>query len=459
MNIAVIGAGYVGSVTGAAFAALGRRVTVIDSDPGKVERINGGRSPIFEPGLDALIAAMVGRGLLSASQRYDSVFDADAVFIAVGTPSRPDGTADLTYVKAAADSIGASLNPGRFTVIVDKSTVPVGTAGLVASRIEQRSGLKQGEAFAVASNPEFLREGYALEDVFFPDRIVIGTDHPEGRNVLRKLYRPLLERTDYGGLADLIPQFSAPPPKSVYFETDEKSAEMIKYVSNAFLAVKISYINEVARLCEAIGADVTDVAAGVGLDSRIGGKFLQVSSGWSGSCFPKDTSELLSASRKYGSELTVVKAAVDSNRSMHDYCVEKVRRRLKTLIGKRIGILGLTFKPNTDDARQTQASVIIGSLLELGATVAAHDPQGTAMFKSLNPGMEVRYCGAGEEVADGADAILLLTHWDEYAGLDWMAMRRRMRTPYVLDTRNFLRKSPWREWGYEYEGMGIGTDK
>ncbi|MEF3307198.1 UDP-glucose dehydrogenase family protein [Paenibacillus sp. GYB003] len=457
MKVAVIGAGYVGSVTGAAFAASGRQVTVIDSDPRKVDRINAGKSPIYEPGLDALIDAAVRRRLLSASDRYDSIREADIVFIAVGTPSRPDGTADLTYVKSAADGIGAAINPDRFTVVVDKSTVPVGTAELVAARIEERSGLAHGKAFAVASNPEFLREGYALEDVFYPDRIVVGTGHPKARRALRKLYGPLLERKAYGVPADVIPQPTEAKAETIYFETDAKSAELIKYVSNAFLAVKISYINEVARLCEAIGADVTDVAAGVGLDSRIGGKFLQVSSGWSGSCFPKDTAELLSASRKYGSELTVVRAAVDSNRGMHEFCVEKIRRRLKSLIGRRVGVLGLTFKPNTDDARQTQASVIIGGLLELGASVSVHDPQGMAMFRTLNPKLEVRYCATGEETADGADAVVLLTHWDDYALLDWQAMRKRMRTPYVLDTRNFLRKKPWSEWGYEYEGIGIGT--
>lgn len=457
MKVAVIGAGYVGSVTAAAFAATGRRVTVIDSDTQKVNRINEGKSPIYEPGLDTLIHSMVGRKLLAASEKYESIFDADVVFIAVGTPSRPDGTADLSYVQSAADCIGASLNPNRFTVVVDKSTVPVGTAALVASRIEERSGLQQGTAFAVASNPEFLREGYALEDVFYPDRIVIGSGHSEALRVLKTLYRPLLERDNYDELANVVPKPSDSRAHPIYFETDEKSAEMIKYVSNAFLAVKISYMNEVAKLCEALGADVTDVATGVGLDSRIGGKFLQVSSGWSGSCFPKDTAELLSASRKYGSELTVVKAAVESNRSMHDYCVEKVRRRLKSLIGKRIGVLGLTFKPNTDDARQTQASVIIGGLLDLGATVSAHDPQGSAMFQTLNPNLRVRYVNSGEETANGADAVVLLTHWDEYAALDWKAMRQRMRTPYVLDTRNFLRTAPWSEWGYEYEGIGIGT--
>ncbi|RKN85322.1 UDP-glucose dehydrogenase family protein [Paenibacillus ginsengarvi] len=457
MKVAVIGAGYVGSVTGAAFAASGHHVTVIDSDKRKVDRINSGRSPIYEPGLDALIDAMVRRRLLSASDRYDSIRDADVAFIAVGTPSRPDGTADLAYVRSAADAIGDAINRDRFTVIVDKSTVPVGTAALVASRIEERSGLKHGEMFAVASNPEFLREGYALEDVFYPDRIVIGTGNAKARRMLRKLYAPLLGRRTYGALADVVPQPSRPLAEPVYFETDEKSAEMIKYVSNAFLAVKISYINEVAKLCEALGTDVNDVAAGVGLDSRIGAKFLQVSSGWSGSCFPKDTAELLSASRKYGNELTIVQAAVDSNRSMHDYCVEKVRRRLKTLIGKRIGVLGLTFKPNTDDARQTQASAIISGLLDLGASVSAHDPQGMAMFQTLNPDLEVRYCSSGEETAEGADGVLLLTHWDEYARLDWVAMRRRMRTPYVLDTRNFLRKAPWKKRGIEYEGIGIGA--
>lgn len=440
MNIAVIGAGYVGSVTGAAFAAWGRRTVIVDVDPEKVRLINSGKSPIFEPGLDDVIAQAVQGGLLTASQSFEGIRDADAVFIAVGTPSRQNEEADLSYVRSAAVSVGQHLNPDKFSVVINKSTVPVGTADLVSSIIERSSALQENVHFAVVSNPEFLREGYALDDVFFPDRIVIGASHPEARKRMRELYGPLIERTD---------------PKTDYFETDPKSAEMIKYVSNAYLSIKISYINEVARLCDKLGANVLDVAKGMGLDSRIGGKFLQVSSGWSGSCFPKDTSELLATSRKYGSELSLVKAAVESNIQMHDYCIEKVRGRLKALNGKHIGILGLTFKPDTDDARKTQASYIIGKLLETGAAISAHDPKGMNMFKKLNGHLQVAYCEKAEETALGADAIILLTHWKEYIQMNWETVYRSMRNPYVLDTRNFLDRARLTALGFSYEGIGV----
>lgn len=438
MEVVCIGAGYVGSVTGTAFAVMGHHTVIIDVDPKKVETINSGKSPIYEPGLDERIGQMVTGKLLYATTSFDGVCHADVVFIAVGTPSRQDETADLTYVKSAARSIGEHLNRNKFTVIVNKSTVPVGTADLVASIIEESSGLIENEHFAVVSNPEFLREGYALEDVFSPDRVVIGTGHSAAKAIMSELYRPLIENT----------------PDAVYFETDTKSAELIKYVSNAFLSVKISYINEIARLCETLGANVLDVAKGMGLDSRIGGKFLQVSSGWSGSCFPKDTAELLAASRKYGNELSIVQAAVESNIRMHEFCVRKVQRRLKTLNGKRIGILGLTFKPNTDDARQTQASFIIRRLLDLGASVSAHDPKGADMFRRLNGDLTIRYCDKAEDVSLRADAIILLTHWDDYRNMKWEEVFRKMRYPYVLDTRNFLSGIDISRLGFHYEGMG-----
>ncbi len=455
MKVVCIGAGYVGSVTAAAFAALGRHTTVIDLDPDKVRLINSGKSPLYEPGLDALIIETTNRQLLSASTYFDEVYYANVVFIAVGTPPQADGTANLSYVKSAARSVGEHLNPERFTIIVNKSTVPVGTSDLVASIIEECSGLRTNEQFAVVSNPEFLREGYALEDVFFPDRIVIGSDHPEAKTVMQELYHPIMERVGYDNLSGMFPfQVNPQAPKAIYFQTDPKSAEMIKYVSNAFLAVKISYINEIARLCETLGANVIDVAKGMGLDSRIGEKFLQVSSGWSGSCFPKDTAELLETSRKYGAEMSLVKAAVESNVKMHEYCVDKIIRRLKTLNGKNIGILGLTFKPDTDDARHTQSSYIISKLIEMGANVSAHDPKGMAMFKKINEQLPVRYCHKAEEVAERADAIVLITHWDEYASLDWKLMRQNMRTPYLLDTRNFLAGPSLSELGFIYEGLG-----
>jgi UDPglucose 6-dehydrogenase len=413
---------------------------IIDVDPEKVRRMNAGQSSLFEPGLDEALQLAVQRELLSASESYEAVASCDAVFIAVGTPSGEDGEADLSGVKAAARSIALHVNPRSFTVVVNKSTVPAGTADLVGALIEEASGLSRGVHFAVVSNPEFLREGYALEDVHAPDRIVIGTNDERARRLMRELYRPLLA----GG-----------KPSTPYFETDAKSAELIKYVSNAFLAVKISYINEVARLCEKLGANVLDVAKGMGLDSRIGSKFLQVSSGWSGSCFPKDTAELLATSRKSGRELSIVNAAVEANRGMHEYCIEKLRRKLKTLNGKTIGVLGLTFKPNTDDARQTQASTIVARLVAMGASVSAHDPKGMQMFRRLNGALPIRYCETAEETAMRADAILLLTHWEAYGSLNWLAMANAMNNRYVLDTRNFLDRESLRQCGFDYEGLGM----
>lgn len=441
MNVVCIGSGYVGSITAASFAKWGHRTTIVDMDQRKTDLINAGKSPIYEPGLEPLIAQLVEgeSGKLTATTSYSSVFDADVVIIAVGTPSLQDGTADLKYIRSAAASIGANLNQGKFTVIVTKSTVPVGTADLVASIIEETSGLLADKNFAVVSNPEFLREGYALEDVFNPDRIVIGSNHKRASYVMRQLYHKLLKTA----------------PKAQYVETDVKSAELIKYASNAFLAVKISYINEIARLCESLGANVLEIAKGMGLDSRIGNKFLQVSSGWSGSCFPKDTKELLATSRKYGCELGIVDAAVTSNERMHRYCVEKIQRRLKTLNGKTIGILGLTFKPNTDDARETQAQYIIQTLLGMDSKVKAHDPKGKEMFQALNEGLSVHYCSQAEETASRADALVLLTHWEDYRTLDWTRIYHAMRTPYILDTRNFLDGNHLRALGFQYEGLGM----
>lgn len=459
MNIVCIGSGYVGSVTGTAFAVLGHKTTVLDIDQKKVDLMNSGKSPIYEPGLDHLIASYIGNTLF-ATTNYEVVSDADVVFIGVGTPSKPDGTADLRYIKQAAANIGQHLNPNTYTIIIDKSTVPVGTADLVSSIIEENSGLKAGVHFSVVSNPEFLREGYALEDVFFPDRIVVGSSNERAAKIMRELYHNLVHRVNYEEVSrDFLFPHQLDVDTPVYYETDVKSAEMIKYASNAFLAVKISYINEIARLCEVLGADVTAVAEGMGLDSRIGNKFLQVSSGWSGSCFPKDTSELLATSRKYGCELTVVEAAVDSNIQMHDFVVNKIKRRLKSLNGKTVGILGLTFKPNTDDARNTQASVIIQNLLAVGARVKVHDPQGMEMFKRLNAQLDVQYCEQAHEVAVSADAVVLMTHWDEYLDLDWNTMKSTMKQSYILDTRNFLKQEQLTEQGFLYEGLGLGADR
>jgi UDPglucose 6-dehydrogenase len=436
VNVVCVGSGYVGSVTAAAFAMAGHATTVIDIDQHKVDCINAGQSPIFEPGLDSLIKQNAGTRL-KASVSYHDIHDANVVFICVGTPSLADGTADLRYIDAAARSVGENLNTQQFTVIVNKSTVPVGTTELVAMIIEEVSGLQVEEQFAVISNPEFLREGFALEDIYFPDRIVIGTINDRARTIMRDMYNPFVG------------------PKTVYFETDVKSAELIKYASNAFLAVKISYINEIARLSEALGSNVSDIAKGMGLDSRIGEKFLQVSSGWSGSCFPKDTGELLATSQKYGRELTVVKAAVESNQQMYQFCVQKIQRKLKSLNGKTIGILGLTFKPDTDDTRQTQALTIINKLLQLGAKIKVHDPKGMNMFRSLHGELPIHYCNNAEDTSDRSNALVLLTHWTDYQRLDWKRVYKLMKTPYILDTRNFLPAIELRQIGFDYEGIGI----
>jgi UDPglucose 6-dehydrogenase len=455
MKVVCIGAGYVGCVTGTALAANGHLTTVVDIDQSKIDWLNQGECPIYEPGMDTLIPELIGKSLF-ATTSYDPVADAEVIFIAVGTPSNADGSADLRYIKQSAEQIGQHLSANRFTVIAMKSTVPLGTSDLVTAILAEASGLTAEKEFTVVSNPEFLREGYAVEDVFFPDRIVIGSVHPQGLDVMRQLYQKLITREGY---EKLTPHFSFEhdlgAPRASYFETDTKSAELIKYAANAFLAVKISYINEIARLCEAIGGNVLDVAAGMGLDSRIGHKFLQVSSGWSGSCFPKDTAEILSASEKYGSELMVVKAAVASNERMHMYVVEKLIRRLKSLNGKRIGILGLAFKPNTDDARKTQASYIIQKLLERGALVSVHDPQGMGMFRSLNQDLPIEYCNDPVQTGRHADAVVLLTHWQDYQDLDWLQLASLMRVPYLLDTRNFLDPNKLLKCGITYEGLGV----
>lgn len=437
MNVVCIGAGYVGSVTAAALAKLGHSVTVIDFDESKIAAIQKGESPIFEPGLSELLQVCIGN-TLSAAADYGKVQEADVVFICVGTPSKTDSTVDLTYVKEAAAQIGKHLNAERYTVIVNKSTVPVGTTDVVGSIVARTSGLPWGQAFDVVSNPEFLREGYAVEDVFFPDRILIGTDSLKAEEVMKELYDRLLNGN-----------------KTVWLRTSPKSSELIKYASNAFLAVKISYINDMARLCDTLGANVKEVAAGMGLDSRIGDKFLEVSSGWSGSCFPKDTAELAATARKYGCEQKVILAAMEANEQMHLYCVRKIQSRLKSLHGKTISVLGLTFKPNTDDARKTQASVIIRRLCELGCQVKAHDPRGAEMFRKLNPELSIEYCKDPLDTVRQADAILLLTHWDCYLQLDWSAAVRMMNTPYILDTRNVLSPGQMRDLGYQYEGLGV----
>ncbi|MDF2035798.1 UDP-glucose/GDP-mannose dehydrogenase family protein [Cytobacillus oceanisediminis] len=455
MNIVCIGAGYVGTVTAAAFAALGYKTTLIDIDQKKIDLINAGKSPIFEPGLDQLIEKYINKSLFAANS-FQKIYDADVVFIAVGTPSNKDGSANLDFIKLAAKNIGEHLNSQKFTVIVNKSTVPVGTADLVASIVKEASGIDDNH-FSVISNPEFLREGFALNDVFFPDRIIIGSNNSKASQLMKQLYEKFINRVNFNRIEPHLKfQFNSNSPKATYFETDTKSAEMIKYASNAFLAVKISYINEIARLCDSLGANVLDVSKGMGLDSRIGGKFLEASSGWSGSCFPKDTSEFLITSLKYGHELSLIKTAIQSNEDMHNYTVKKIQNQLKILTGKTIGILGLTFKPNTDDSRNTQAAYIIKKLISLGANIRVYDPKGMKSFEDNNPDLKITYCTKAEDIGKNADAIMLLTHWEEFLKLNWNDVYSKMKGNYLLDTRNFLNSEKLINIGFRYSGLGIG---
>jgi len=459
MNVVCIGGGYVGCVTAVSFAVLGTKTTIVDINEEKINLLNSGKAPIYEPGIEQLIKQTIGN-MLFATTEYDCIKEADIIFICVETPTASDGSADLSRVKKAAFEIGRNINKTKFTVIVNKSTVPVGTGDVVFAIIAEASGLKPDKDFAVVSNPEFLREGSALRDVFFPDRIVVGTNNQIAEEIMKKLYEPIVTRKNYSQLSAqyfYLKQYAS-DKYPIYFSTDVKTAEMIKYTANAFLAVKVSFINEIAMLCEKLGINVLEVAKGIGLDSRIGEKFLEVSPGWQGTCFPKDTSELYLTSKRYNQELTILKAAIDANWAMHRYVVEKIVNFLGCLNGKTIGILGLTFKPDTDDARRTQAQFIIPHLLSLGARIRVFDPQGMEMFKRFNPHLDIVYCNKGEDVAYMADCILLLTHWQEFKSLNWREMYRILKTPYILDARNFLSRSELEEAGFYYQGLGVGKN-
>ena len=433
MNVVMIGSGYVGLVSGACFAEFGADVTCVDVDAGKIERLQRGEVPIYEPGLDALMARNVTAGRLRfTTELSPAVGEADLVFIAVGTPTRRgDGHADLSYVYAAARDVAKHLE--GYTVIVDKSTVPVGTARQVARIVRE----ERPEAdFDVASNPEFLREGAAISDFMRPDRVVIGVESPRAEARLRELYRPL----------NLI--------ETPILATGLESAELIKYASNAFLATKISFINEISTLCEAVGADVHAVARGMGLDGRIGRKFLHPGPGYGGSCFPKDTLALVRIAQEHGVSSRIVEAVVEVNAAQKARMVKKIRAALGgNEAGKTIAVLGLTFKPETDDMRDAPALAILPTLLEKGAVVRAHDPQGVEEAKRvLPPGIE--YCGDIYETLTGADAVVLLTEWNAYRGLDLERVRRLMRGDVFVDLRNVYEPARMKAAAFRYDSVG-----
>ncbi|MFT5391405.1 MAG: UDPglucose 6-dehydrogenase [Gammaproteobacteria bacterium] len=429
----MIGAGYVGLVSGACFAEFGVDVTCVDVDEEKIRRLEIGEIPIYEPGLDDLVARNVQQQRLQFTTDIGAaVAKADLVFIAVGTPTRRgDGHADLTYVYAAAAEIAKHL--AGYTVIVDKSTVPVGTAREVARIISQENPTAD---FDVASNPEFLREGAAISDFMRPDRVVLGVESERAQALLRELYRPL----------NLI--------ETPILVTGLESAELTKYAANAFLATKISFINEMSALCEAVGADVHAVARGMGLDGRIGRKFLHPGPGYGGSCFPKDTLALVRTAQQHDVPCRIVESVVEVNSAQKARMIHKIRRALGgSETGKTIAVLGLTFKPETDDMRDAPALAILPALVEKGALIKAHDPQGMEEAKPLLP-PAVQYCDDIYATLEGADAVVLMTEWNAYRSLDFARARSLMKGNHFIDLRNVYEPQVMAEAGFQYVGVG-----
>ncbi len=428
----MIGSGYVGLVSGACFSDFGHDVICVDKDASKIAALEAGKMPIFEPGLDTLVATNVAAGRLSFTTDLKSaVSGADAVFIAVGTPSRRgDGHADLTYVFEASREIAAAIDGP--IVIVTKSTVPVGTGDKVEEIMKEAAGDYE---IAVVSNPEFLREGAAIGDFKRPDRIVVGTEDARAQQVMRDIYRPLYLN------------------ESPILFTGRRTSELIKYAANAFLATKITFINEIADLCEAVGANVQDVSRGIGLDNRIGSKFLHAGPGYGGSCFPKDTLALLKTSEDYETPVRIVEAVVQVNDNRKRAMGRKVIKALGGEgKGKTVAILGLTFKPNTDDMRDAPSLAIVQSLLDAGATVRAHDPEGMDIAKAMMPA--VTYCGDAYEAAAGADAVVIVTEWDIYRALDLGRLATTMNGKVMVDLRNVYRPAEVEKAGFAYSSIG-----
>jgi len=434
----MIGSGYVGLVSGACFAEFGATVTCLDVDKDKIDSLNAGKMPIYEPGLDDLVARNVAAGRLQFTTGYDPVVgEADLVFIAVGTPTRRgDGHADLVYVYEAARQVARHLY--GYTVIVDKSTVPVGTARQVERIIREEN---PDADFDVASNPEFLREGAAIGDFMRPDRVVLGVESERAEGLLRELYRPI----------NLI--------EAPIHVTNLESAELVKYASNAFLATKISFINEIANLCEHVGADVHAVAKGMGLDGRIGRKFLHAGPGYGGSCFPKDTTALIRIAQENGASCRIVEAAVEVNAAQKARMVKKIREALGgSESGKTVAILGLTFKPETDDMRDSPSLAIIPNLVDKGAVIHAHDPQGVEEARKLLP-EQVKYFDNIFDAVNGADIIVLMTEWNEYRGLDLAQVKQLMKGEAFVDLRNVYEPERMRDLGFRYMCVGRTIEK
>ena len=426
----MIGTGYVGLVSGACFSEFGHHVACVDQDAGKIEALNAGRMPIYEPGLAEVVADNVKAGRLSfTGDLAGSVRNAEAVFIAVGTPSRRgDGHADLSHVFQAAEEIAAALN--GYTVIITKSTVPVGTGRKVEETIRR---IRPDADFDVCSNPEFLREGSAIEDFRRPDRVVCGLASDKPRTTLRELYRPLFLN------------------ETPMLFTSRETSELIKYAANAFLATKITFINEIADICERVGANVQDVARGMGLDGRIGSKFLHAGPGYGGSCFPKDTMALLKTAEEAGAPIRIVEAVASVNQSRKSRMAEKIIAAFGGVDGKTVAVLGLTFKPNTDDMRDAPSLVIVPELIKQGARVRAYDPEGMREAKRQ---LDAEMCPDAYSALEGADGVVILTEWNEFRALDLKTTKRLLKRPLMVDLRNIYRPEEMAKAGFAYFSIG-----
>lgn len=462
MDICVIGAGYVGLVTSCCLAYLGHHVTVVEADKGKLEKLQKGDVPFFEPGVADLLKAHIANQYLNFSDNIgEGVKKSEIIFIAVGTPPMPSGEPDMSQVVAVAKAIGASLDGTRRRIVVNKSTVPVGSGNWVEMLIKQgqqsiqsvpaRSSKSDFPAVTVVSNPEFLREGSAVHDTFYPDRIVVGSMEYWAVEVMRELYRPVIEQS-------FAPLAEAPRPNGManvpFVVTDLASAEMIKYSANAFLAMKISFANEMAGICEKVGADISQVALGIGLDRRIGTQFLNAGVGWGGSCFGKDVNALIEVAREYSCPTPLLEATLSVNKNQRLSAIKKLQDELKIIKGRTIGLLGLSFKPNTDDLRDAPSLTIAHQLQKMGAQVRAYDPVSMESCKRLHPELSIIYCENVDELADNADALVLVTEWEEFTQTNWRTIAKAMQWPLMIDGRNFLIESELTEAGFTYRGIG-----
>ncbi|HEY9776434.1 MAG TPA: UDP-glucose/GDP-mannose dehydrogenase family protein [Planktothrix sp.] len=462
MDICVIGAGYVGLVTSACFAHLGNNVIAVDANPERLAALQRGEVPFYEPGLDQFIKEGMDSGFLEFTDKIEpAVKNSQVIFIAVGTPPSPDGDPDLSQVMAVAREIGRALDSTKRRIIVNKSTVPVGSGNWVEMLVTQgvqsiqtvpaRSARPDMPTFSVVSNPEFLREGSAILDSLYPDRIVVGASDESAVEVMKQLYKPLITQS-------FAPPSSAPRPANLdtpqFVTTDVCSAELIKYSANAFLAMKISFANEIAGLCEKVGADIRQIARGIGLDKRIGERFLNSGIGWGGSCFGKDVAALMHVAREYNHPTPLLEATVSVNERQRLSVIKKLQDELKIIKGRTIGLMGLAYKPQTDDLRDAPSLTIAKSLIRMGARVKAYDPVSNEACKRSQPELDLVYCHDLKELAEGSDALVLVTEWEEFKKADWRQIREYMHTALVVDGRNALNERDLIDAGFSYRGIG-----